>query len=145
MPAGVPAAGVIGHNDSGDCFRVSAGAGALAAQVEVTTAWAGYASHSRANLDTKLSLLSSTGAVLATSNPTGTGNPQVQLASSISYTLGAAGTYYLLVQKAGVAGASGRVTGLLPRWRLAGWRTRARVLQAAALLMSAHCALHTSA
>jgi hypothetical protein len=76
--AGVAAAGVIGHNDSGDYFRISAGAGALDVQVDITSAWVGYASHSRANLDTKLSLLSAVGAVLASSNPTGEGGPQGQ-------------------------------------------------------------------
>ncbi len=72
------ASGIIGYNDSGDCFRVSAGAGALTARVDVMAAWTGYEVHSRANLDTKLSLLSSTGAVLTTNNPTGQGGPQGQ-------------------------------------------------------------------
>ncbi len=72
------ASGIIGYNDSGDCFRVSAGAGALTARVDVMAAWTGWDAHNRANLDTKLSLLSSTGAVLTTNNPTGQGGPQGQ-------------------------------------------------------------------
>ncbi len=74
----------------------------MAIRCDVTSPWAPgpEALYSRANLDVKLQLLTSTGRVLASSNPMGD-NPLAALPAAITYYLPGPGTYYVTVAPTG--------------------------------------------